>query len=323
MRNESPVIAIKATNLLRRFGDFVAVNDVSFEVAKGEVFGLLGPNGAGKSTIVKLLCGLLMPSGGTAQVGGFDVSTQPDLAKMQIGYMSQRFSLYDDLTVEENLGFFSGIYDIPTVKRRNRIDWAIKIAGLSEHRRTLAVDLAAGFKRRLALGCALMHEPMIVFLDEPTSGIDPISRRQFWDLIYELAEAGTTVFVTTHYMDEAEYCHRLGLVYRGELIACGSPGSLKRDVIRDTVIEVVCDLPASALTVVQDTPGVNEAGVFGNTIHALTVEPAAVIPLLKAQLVEHGFPPLKLGPTRPSLEDVFVSLIWHRDRDRPTDNASQ
>ncbi|MCE5268609.1 MAG: ABC transporter ATP-binding protein [Planctomycetaceae bacterium] len=226
--------AVVVTNLEKRFGRFVAVNRVSFEVARGEVFGFLGPNGAGKSTTIRMLCGILAPSGGRGTVAGFDVRTQPEQIKANIGYMSQKFSLYQDLTVEENIDFFSGIYRLPREKKRERKDWVIEMAGLSGHRHSLAAVLSGGWKQRLALGCAILHEPPIIFLDEPTSGVDPISRRQFWDLIYDLSGRGVTVFVTTHYMDEAEYCNRLGLIYRGELIALGTPHELKVELATTT-----------------------------------------------------------------------------------------
>ena len=219
--------AVVVKNLEKRFGRFVAVDRVSFEVARGEIFGFLGPNGAGKSTTIRMLCGILAPSGGDGTVAGFDIRTQPEQIKANIGYMSQRFSLYQDLTVEENIDFFSGIYRIPREKKQQRKEWVIEMAGLAEHRRQPTAVLSGGWKQRLALGCAILHEPPILFLDEPTSGVDPISRRRFWDLIYDMAGGGTTIFVTTHYMDEAEYCNRLGLIYRGELIALGTPRELK------------------------------------------------------------------------------------------------
>ncbi len=222
--------AVVVENLEKRFGRFVAVHRVSFQVAKGEVFGFLGPNGAGKSTTIRMLCGILTPSGGGGMVAGFDVATQPEQIKANIGYMSQKFSLYGDLTVEENIDFFSGIYRLPREKKRQRKEWVIEMAGLSGHRHSLTAVLSGGWKQRLALGCAILHEPPIIFLDEPTSGVDPISRRRFWDLIYDLSGRGVTVFVTTHYMDEAEYCNRLGLIYRGELIALGTPHELKTEL---------------------------------------------------------------------------------------------
>jgi ABC-2 type transport system ATP-binding protein len=219
--------AVHVNNLEKRFGSFVAVNRISFEVQRGEIFGFLGPNGAGKSTTIRMLCGILTPSSGTGTVVGLDILTQPEKIKANIGYMSQKFSLYDDLTVEENIDFYSGIYGIPPDKKADRKAWVIEMAGLQVHRHLRTSFLAGGWKQRLSLGCALLHEPPVLFLDEPTSGVDPMSRRQFWDLIYELAGKGVTIFVTTHYMDEAEYCDRLALIYRGELIALGTPSALK------------------------------------------------------------------------------------------------
>ena len=228
---DRPAVAVE--KLEKRFGTFPAVNGVSFQVQRGEVFGFLGPNGAGKSTTIRMLCGILRPSGGSGTVAGFDISTQAEQIKANIGYMSQKFSLYQDLTVEENIDFYSGIYCISPEKKRQRKEWVIAMSGLAEHRRRPTAILSGGWKQRLALGCAILHEPPIIFLDEPTSGVDPISRRQFWDLIYELSGQGVTVFVTTHYMDEAEYCHRLGLIYRGELIALGTPHALKTEMMSE------------------------------------------------------------------------------------------
>jgi ABC-2 type transport system ATP-binding protein len=221
-----PVVVLN--KLERRFGEFVAVAGISLEVPAGQIFGFLGPNGAGKSTTIRMLCGLLRPTGGTGNVAGFDILKEPERVKQRIGYMSQRFSLYDDLSVEENLNFFGGIYRISGTRLRVRKEWALEMADLKDLRRAITGTLAGGVKQRLSLGCALLHEPPILFLDEPTSGVDPISRRNFWDIIYSLARSGVTVFVTTHYMEEAEYCDRLGLVYRGALIAQGTPRELKR-----------------------------------------------------------------------------------------------
>ena len=232
----------------------MAVDRVSFQVAKGEVFGFLGPNGAGKSTTIRMLCGILAPSGGSGTVAGFDIRTQPEQIKANIGYMSQKFSLYQDLTVEENIDFYSGIYCIPAEKKRQRKEWVIEMSGLAEHRRQPTAILSGGWKQRLALGCAILHEPPIIFLDEPTSGVDPISRRQFWDLIYELSGQGVTVFVTTHYMDEAEYCDRLGLIYRGELIALGTPHALKTEMMKEDVLEVLCDRAEAAMAEIAGCP---------------------------------------------------------------------
>ena len=219
--------AVEIDDLVKQFGAFVAVDHVSLKVGKGEIFGFLGPNGAGKSTTIRVLCGLLTPTSGRASVGGIDVASDPETIRRNIGYMSQKFSLYDDLTVEENIHFFSGIYGVPKNLRDERRDYVLKMAGIEEQRTTMTRLLPGGWKQRLALGCAILHDPPILFLDEPTSGVDPIARRGFWDLIYQLSEAGRTVFVSTHYMEEAEYCHRVALMYRGRVIALGSPRELK------------------------------------------------------------------------------------------------
>ncbi len=234
MNGDSVVIE----HLSKRFGDFVAVSDVNLRVAKGEIFGFLGPNGAGKSTTIRILCGLLAPTEGRAMVAGFDVAVEPEKVRENIGYMSQRFSLYDDLTVEENIDFFSGIYGVEKAKRPARKEYALEMAGLQGQEKTMTRTLSGGWKQRLALGCAILHEPPIVFLDEPTSGVDPIARRAFWDLIYQLSEAGQTVFVTTHYMDEAEYCHRIALLYHGKMIALGTPAELKTAMNKGSMEEV-------------------------------------------------------------------------------------
>lgn len=219
--------AVRCSSLVKRFGSFTAVDNVSLDVGRGEIFGFLGPNGAGKSTTIRILCGLLAPTSGTATVNGFDVGRESEKVKQSIGYMSQKFSLYDDLTVEENLDFFGGIYGVATALRPERKAYALRMAALEAERGTMTRQLAGGWKQRLALGCAILHSPPVVFLDEPTSGVDPIARRRFWDLIYDMAAGGTTVFVTTHYMEEAEYCHRLALMYRGRIVALGSPSQLK------------------------------------------------------------------------------------------------
>jgi ABC-2 type transport system ATP-binding protein len=219
--------SIEVSGLTKKFGDFTAVNSVSFRVARGEIFGFLGANGAGKSTTIRMLCGLLNPTSGEAIVGGFSVGTQPEKVKERIGYMSQKFSLYEDLTVVENIRFFGGIYGLGRSRIRTRLPWILEMAGLKGREHSLTRELAGGWKQRLALGCALLHEPEIVFLDEPTGGVDPVSRRRFWDLIYDLSVRGVTVFVTTHYLDEAEYCHRIMLMHAGEIIAGGSPRELK------------------------------------------------------------------------------------------------
>jgi len=222
-----PEAAVRTEGLVKRFGDFVAVDQVTLAVQRGEIFGFLGPNGAGKSTTIRILCGLLQPSAGRAEVNGFDVAETPESVKQSIGYMSQKFSLYDDLTVEENIGFFGGVYGVAAERRVQRAEYVLRMAGLADQRGAMTRSLAGGWKQRLALGCAILHEPPIVFLDEPTSGVDPIARRRFWDLIYEMAAGGSTVFVSTHYMEEAEYCHRVALMYRGRVIALGAPAELR------------------------------------------------------------------------------------------------
>ncbi|MEW6198018.1 MAG: ABC transporter ATP-binding protein [Planctomycetota bacterium] len=309
-----PEKAVIVKDLEKRFGSFVAVNRVSFEVAKGEIFGFLGPNGAGKSTTIRMLCGLLAPSGGSGTVAGFDVRTQPEQIKAHIGYMSQKFSLYEDLTVEENIDFYSGIYRIPAARKKERKEWVIEMAGLREHRRSRTATLSGGWKQRLALGCAILHEPPVIFLDEPTSGVDPMSRRRFWDLIYELAGKGVTVFVTTHYMDEAEYCDRLGLIYRGELIATGTPGALKTQLMREEVLDVLCERPQDALGEIEGAAGVKEVALFGRGLHVVADDGDAAASTVRSLLRERGYQVERVEQIVPSLEDVFVSLIEARDR---------
>jgi drug efflux transport system ATP-binding protein len=305
--------AVVVKDLERRFGSFVAVNKVSFEVNRGEIFGFLGPNGAGKSTTIRMLTGILAPTGGGGTVAGYDVRRESEKIKEHIGYMSQKFSLYEDLTVEENIDFYSGIYRIPREKRKARKDWVLEMAGLTEHRDSRTATLSGGWKQRLALGCAILHEPPIIFLDEPTSGVDPNSRRQFWELIYDLSGRGTTIFVTTHYMDEAEYCDRIALIYRGELTAIGSPEVLKTRLMLDTVVEVQTDRPQDAIGVIEKLPGIKEVALFGKGLHAVATDGFVVIPIREA-LKQAGFVVEGVAPIVPSLEDVFVSLIQARDR---------
>jgi ABC-2 type transport system ATP-binding protein len=306
--------AVMVNELERRFGAFVAVNRVSFEVGRGEIFGFLGPNGAGKSTTIRMLCGILAPTGGGGTVAGFDIRRQPEQIKAHIGYMSQRFSLYEDLTVEENIDFYSGIYCIPSQRREERKEWVIRMAGLGEHRQARTGILSSGWKQRLALGCAILHEPPIIFLDEPTSGVDPISRRQFWDLIYELAGKGVTVFVTTHYMDEAEYCDRLGLIYRGELIASGTPLTLKTEWMKDAVLEIACEDPQTAMEQLESLAGVKEVALFGKGIHVVVSDADQAMASIRNRLEAAGLGGASVAAIVPSLEDVFVSLIEARDR---------
>jgi len=306
--------AVVVQDLERRFGDFIAINRISFEVASGEVFGFVGPNGSGKSTTIRMLCGILAPTGGSGTVAGYDIRTEAEQIKAHIGYMSQKFSLYEDLTVEENIDFYSGIYRIPPPRRRARKEWVIEMAGLGEHRRARTAILSGGWKQRLALGCAILHEPPIVFLDEPTSGVDPISRRRFWDLIYDLAGKGITVFVTTHYMDEAEYCDRLGLIHRGELIAVGSPHQLKTELMREEILEVVCERPQEAMEAIAPLPGIKDVALFGKGLHVMAADAKVAMKAIRRRLDERGCQVTRVEKIMPSLEDVFVSLIEARDR---------
>ncbi|OQA06396.1 MAG: putative ABC transporter ATP-binding protein YbhF [bacterium ADurb.Bin374] len=314
MPTEASRPAVEVEALMKRFGDFVAVNRLSFSVAPGEVFGFLGPNGAGKSTTIRMLCGLLTPDDGRGTVGGLDIATQPELIKANIGYMSQRFSLYEDLTVEENLDLYSGVYGVPFDLRSARKSRAIGMAGLERHRRSMTRDLAGGWKQRLALGCAILHAPQILFLDEPTSGVDPISRRRFWDLIAELAAGGVTVFVTTHYMDEAEYCDRLALIYHGDMIAHGSPAELKREHAA-SLHELRCGRLEDALEMLSSFPEVRDAALFGATLHFTPRTPADVS-AIAAKLSSADIPDAAISPIRPTLEDVFVELIEADNRAR-------
>ncbi|WP_298267702.1 ABC transporter ATP-binding protein [Geobacter sp.] len=310
--------AVTLRDLERRFGDFVAVNRISLDVRRGEIFGFLGPNGAGKSTTIRMLCGILSPSAGSGTVAGFDIVREAEEIKKNIGYMSQKFSLYEDLTVEENIDFYAGIYKVPAERRRERKEWVIEMAGLAEHRRSRTAVLSGGWKQRLSLGCAILHEPPIVFLDEPTSGVDPISRRSFWDLIYRLAGAGVTVFVTTHYMDEAEYCDRLALIYRGELIALGTPEELKTERMAEEIVEVACDRPQELMEEIETIPGVKHAALFGRGLHVVTGDARATVPAIGRILAASGVTAEHIEKIVPSLEDVFVSLIEARDREEGT-----
>jgi ABC-2 type transport system ATP-binding protein len=316
-------VVVEVNNLEKRFGTFRAVAGISFSVRRGEIFGFLGPNGAGKSTTIRMLCGLLRPTAGSGRVAGFDITRETEKIKTRIGYMSQKFSLYDELTVEENIDFYSGIYRLPKQKKVERKRWVLEMAGLTEHRTARTSELSGGWKQRLALGCAVLHEPPILFLDEPTSGVDPNSRRRFWDLIYALSEQGVTVFVTTHYMEESEYCDRLGVIYRGELIALGTPRELKTRHMPEAVLDIDCPRPNEAMSVVEHIAGVKEVALFGKGLHAVTSDPGATQPLIGATLEEHGFKPVRVERITPTLEDVFVSLIESRDRGEAAKEAAR
>jgi ABC-2 type transport system ATP-binding protein len=306
--------AVEVRDLTRVFGSFTAVDRISLTVAAGQVFGFLGPNGAGKSTTIRMLCGLLLPSGGSGTVAGFDIMRESERIKSHIGYMSQKFSLYDDLRVEENIDFYAGIYGVPKARRAARKDWVLEMAGLADKRALLTGALAGGWKQRLALGCAVLHEPPVLFLDEPTSGVDPLSRRQFWELIASLSRRGTTVFVTTHYMEEAEYCDELALIYRGRMIAQGSPASVRTESMPEDILEIRVARPFEALEKLEGSGLVREAALFGDSLHAVVDDAAAARPALERYLSGEGFDDPTIQQVAPSLEDVFVSLIEAEDR---------
>jgi ABC-2 type transport system ATP-binding protein len=302
-----PAVFLK--DVVKRFGDFTAVDHVSLEIPAGEIFGFLGPNGAGKSTTIRMMCGLLTPTSGQGRVHGLDMITQSEEIKASLGYMSQRFSLYDDLRVEENMNFFGGIYGLEPRTCKKRADEVLDLIGLLDRRQTPTRELPGGFKQRLALGCALLHNPPIVFLDEPTSGVDPGTRRNFWELIYQLSDGGVTIFVTTHYMEEAEYCGRIGLIDRGRLIAVGSPAELKSRLLKGNIYEVETSDLLKGMESLQGAEEVLDTAVFGRALHVRLDEKSDaesyLVPFLAAAGLEIG----KIRRIEPTLEDVFVALV--------------
>ncbi len=314
-------IIVQADHLTRTFGDFTAVDRVSFQVERGEVFGFLGSNGAGKTTTIRMLCGLLAPSGGSASVAGFDVATEAQQIKRRVGYMSQKFSLYSDLTVAENLRFWGGTYGLFGRRIAERERWAVETADLEDQEDVLVRDLPGGYRQRLALGAALLHEPPVVFLDEPTGGVDPAARRRFWDLIDELAAGGTTVFVTTHYMDEAERCHRVALMHAGRLIGLDTIPALKSTFPEGSVVEISCPRSARALPVLEGMPGVTEVALFGDTLHAVLDSPDQIGPVREG-LEGQGFGPVEARPIVPSLEDVFLRSIREAEAESAVPTAA-
>jgi ABC-2 type transport system ATP-binding protein len=300
---------IEVSQLVRRFGSFLAVNDVSFHVERGEIFGYLGANGAGKSTTIRMLCGLLAPTGGEALVAGHSIRT-PERVKSSIGYMSQKFSLYMDLAVEHNLAFFGGAYGLSGKALSRRIDEILELVNLKERRRDITGTLSGGFRQRLALGSALIHQPQVVFLDEPTAGVDPASRRDFWRLIRSLARNGTTIFVTTHYMDEAEYCARVGLMVSGRLVALDTPKGLKQQFVPGTIFAVSGRLPRmSALEELRQQPGVLAVESFGAGLHVRVETGRMEAAALTATLERCGGQELLVKPVEATLEDVFLKVV--------------
>ncbi|HVO11324.1 MAG TPA: ABC transporter ATP-binding protein [Vicinamibacteria bacterium] len=311
--------AVEIRDLGKRFGAFRAVDGVSLTVAEGEIFGFLGANGAGKSTTIRMLCGLLRPSSGTAVVQGIDVAKDPEGVKRRIGYMSQRFSLYDDLTVAQNLRFFGGVYGLRGPQAREREAWALHMADLDGRQDRLTGELPGGWKQRLALACAVLHQPRVVFLDEPTSGVDPISRRRFWRLIDDMAGSGVTVFVTTHYLDEAEYCHRLALIHAGRLVALGTVSELKQVFAGDAVLEVTAPRPGEALEAIDGQPWALETSVFGTRVHVVVEDATLGRRRVEQLLAAQGNPAISVERILPSLEDVFIHHVEEAEagRSRP------
>ncbi|MBC8436631.1 MAG: ABC transporter ATP-binding protein [Candidatus Omnitrophica bacterium] len=313
-------IAVSVQNLEKKFGDFTAVNRINFEVERGEIFGFLGPNGAGKSTTIRMLCGIISPTSGSGTVGGYDIIKEQHKIKEHIGYMSQKFSLYNDLTVEENINFYSGIYRIPAQEKKERFAAALHTAGLEGMESRLTATLAGGWKQRLALGCALLHKPRIIFLDEPTSGVDPITRANFWGTIKELASHGVTIFVTTHYMDEAENCNRMVLIYHGTIIAAGTPEEMKTKNMKNEVVEIALPNSQDWLDRVSKIEGVKEAALFGATIHTVVYDSSKAIPAIRDFLEKEKAGEFSVNKILPSLEDVFVSSIENYDQTEPHKN---
>jgi ABC-2 type transport system ATP-binding protein len=301
--------SIEVKNLTKKFGKFISVDNISFNVKQGEIFGFLGANGAGKSTTIRMLCGIIEPTSGDALVGGFSVKKQPDMVKKQIGYMSQKFSLYNDLTVEENINFFGGVYGLYNHQLNERKKWVLKVANLEGKEKTLTSSLPGGIKQRLALCTAVIHQPKIIFLDEPTSGVDPISRRGFWDLINDLSAEGTTIFVTTHYLEEAEFCNNIILINAGKLIAEGNAKELKTGYLEGTILEVECDKPVAALELLENENFVEEVSIFGNNIHLAVNDKYENAKQISESLAKLLIITKRVDKIIPTLEDVFIHLL--------------
>ena len=301
--------SIEVNNLTKRFGKFTSVDNISFNVKQGEIFGFLGANGAGKSTTIRMLCGILQPTLGDAIVGGYSIVKDPENVKMNIGYMSQKFSLYDDLTVEENIEFFGGVYGLKEEELNRRKIWVLDIANLKNKETVLTGSLPGGIKQRLALGTAVIHSPQIVFLDEPTSGVDPISRRRFWELINELSEQGTTIFVTTHYLEEAEFCNNIILINAGKLIAEGNPKDLKTNYLKNDIVELECSDTVSAMEILEKEVYVDEISIFGNNLHLNLNDKFQSDNQIKSTLRRNNIVIKNLSNIVPTLEDVFINLL--------------
>jgi len=309
--------AVVLKDVVKKFGDFTAVDHISLEVSAGEIFGFLGPNGAGKSTTIRMLCGLLKPTSGEGRVQGLDIVTQSEEIKSNLGYMSQRFSLYDDLKVEENMRFFGGIYGLNAKACEIRMEKVLRIVGLSDRRHSQTRRLPGGLKQRLSLGCAILHSPPLIFLDEPTSGVDPVTRRNFWALIYNLADDGVTVFVTTHYMEEAEYCNRIALINRGKLIALGSPAELRREHLKGRIYEIEVDDALAAEEAVGGAEEVLDAAVFGRVLHVRLAREVEGKRYFSSLLSGAGLEVHHLREIEPTLEDVFVALVAGKEGENP------
>jgi ABC-2 type transport system ATP-binding protein len=305
---------VEIYDLVKTFGSFLAVDHVSLQVPKGEIFGFLGPNGAGKSTTIRMLCGLLTPTSGNASVNGLDVATQPEEIRKNIGYMSQKFSLYDDLTVDENIDFFAGMYGVPRELRAQRKQYVLEMANLIGRHDAMTRTLSGGWKQRLALGCAILHDPPILFLDEPTSGVDPIARGAFWALIHDLSATGHTVFVSTHYMDEAEYCHRIALMYRGKVIALGTPSELKHGLDTHFLLNLNSAQPLETMNALESLPGVLDVAIFGRGLHVMVDDLDATSARIRDTLAGKSIAVESLERITPSMEDVFVALIEAEER---------
>ncbi len=306
--------AVITQGLTRRFGKIVAVDHVDLRIKRGEIYGFLGPNGAGKSTTIRMLCGLLDPTEGSGNVLGYDIATEPERIKEKIGYMSQRFSLYEDLTVRENLDFYASLYSVPNGMKRARIEQMVQMADLTGRESALAAHLSGGWKQRLALGCSIIHKPELLFLDEPTAGVDPVSRRNFWDLIYRLSEEGITIVATTHYMDEAEHCDSLGFIYQGRITAQGGREEIKANALKGQVIEIECQPMREAAIFLETLPGVAEVVRFGNTIHVVTEDRTLLPADVEARLTDEGLKVNRIEAAIPSIEDIFVSFVGLADR---------